>query len=365
MKIEKNNYELFFLDYLDGKLSDSEIKQLEHFLLLNPDLRAELEGTEKAVLSPDEIVYENRDALYKQDLNLPITASNFEDFCIGASEGDLSEDQFKALMEYLKLNPGAEKTLKLFHQLHLSPDKKIVYNRKGLLRRTVPFISREYVLPVLSVAATAAIMLVIYLRNNDFGRSFNSVATEIHTSVSQRPVNNSVTETIVKEKTEIQSATLSALVAPKEKKQASSRNLPSTVKKSTESKDKEPVHPQKLNPSFQIKLPSVAENSINEPAIDGAKITYSVIPAKKASPEYETISDYAKRQFSERILGNKEGVESHLNAWQIADAGLTGINKLTGSKMKLAKQYDENGNLTAYSFNSRLLSFSTTSVASK
>jgi len=53
MKINRENYELYFVDYLDGNLSDYEIRMLEDFLLINPDLRTELEGTEKISLSPE------------------------------------------------------------------------------------------------------------------------------------------------------------------------------------------------------------------------------------------------------------------------------------------------------------------------
>ena len=42
MKITRENYELFFVDYLDNKLSDSNILELMAFLAQNPDLEEEL-----------------------------------------------------------------------------------------------------------------------------------------------------------------------------------------------------------------------------------------------------------------------------------------------------------------------------------
>jgi hypothetical protein len=123
--------------------------------------------------------------------------------------------------------------------------------------------------------------------------------------------------------------------------------------------------PQKLNPSFQIKLPSLADNRVYIPVIDGGKITYSKVPEESKAPEYKTLSEYARQEFNERILGKKEEEDIRISGWQIADAGLTGINKIAGTRMKLEKRIDENGNMTVYGFNSKLLSFSTTSAGSR
>ena len=41
MKINRNNYEIFFVDYSDGKLSENQIENLMAFISLNPDLEEE------------------------------------------------------------------------------------------------------------------------------------------------------------------------------------------------------------------------------------------------------------------------------------------------------------------------------------
>ena len=42
MKINRNNYEMYFIDYLDGVLSPDLVSELLLFLDENPDLKEEL-----------------------------------------------------------------------------------------------------------------------------------------------------------------------------------------------------------------------------------------------------------------------------------------------------------------------------------
>ena len=44
MKINRNNYEKWFVDYLDGILDENSEQELHFFLKANPDLAEELES---------------------------------------------------------------------------------------------------------------------------------------------------------------------------------------------------------------------------------------------------------------------------------------------------------------------------------
>jgi hypothetical protein len=70
-----------------------------------------------------------------------------------------------------------------------------------------------------------------------------------------------------------------------------------------------------------------------------------------------SIKSYLATSFNKRIL-NKEN-KSKVELFDIAQAGLEKLNKLTGSKMSLERVYDENGYKDRTEFNSRLLAFST------
>lgn len=52
--INKDNYEAYFLDYLEGNLSEKDKKELELFLIENPKLGEELKAYDNSLfLIPD------------------------------------------------------------------------------------------------------------------------------------------------------------------------------------------------------------------------------------------------------------------------------------------------------------------------
>lgn len=368
MKINRNNYELYFLDYLDGNLSDRDIHMLEDFLLINPDLRSELEGTEKISLHPDNIEFDHKEYLKHPDLTLPVNENNLQDFCIASAEGDLNEQQRSGLGLFTRKHPEALKTLNFFMQLHLIPDKSIIFPGKQKLKKFVILIPRDILYPSLSIAASILFMLIIYFRSEKITQNIPGMAADLPAVIISRPdtnVKESINDIKAVQKTvpQIYQSSVIAAVTPKEKKQTPvNKSSVSPDKNNEDQKHKDPLHQQRLNPSIQIKLPSLADNTIYVPTIDGGQITYSPVSVRPEAPEYLSISEYARQQLTAKVIGTRERENARITAWELADAGITGINKLTGGEMKLEKRIDEDGSVSAYSFDSKLLSFSTTSV---
>lgn len=136
MEITRENYELFFIDYLDGKLSDQEIEMVEKFLLLNPDLRNELEGLENITLKPESDIYPDKALARQIDLSLPVDEENFEDFCVAYWENDLSISQMKEFRDYINKHPENANNLNEFQNLFLSAEKKIVFpGKRDIMKR--------------------------------------------------------------------------------------------------------------------------------------------------------------------------------------------------------------------------------------
>ena len=68
MIINKENYELYAIDYIDGNLSPSQKRQMEQFLSKNLAIKKELEALGLIVVSPDKtIVYEGKANLIKKE----------------------------------------------------------------------------------------------------------------------------------------------------------------------------------------------------------------------------------------------------------------------------------------------------------
>ena len=66
--ITRKNYEIYFIEYLDGTLSEAKAAELKTFLLLNPDLSALLEDTDKAKLKAPVLIYRKKNVLKKTEI---------------------------------------------------------------------------------------------------------------------------------------------------------------------------------------------------------------------------------------------------------------------------------------------------------
>jgi hypothetical protein len=131
-RIYRNNYESFFIDYLDGSLPIEEIDLLLDFLNENPDLAEELKELEKIILQPPNLSNFNYQHLKKTDLDL---AEVFEETCIRAIENELSSNELRDFQEYLKQNEERQKMFELFQSTLSEPDPFIIYDQKNRLKK--------------------------------------------------------------------------------------------------------------------------------------------------------------------------------------------------------------------------------------
>lgn len=67
MSINKENYEMYFFDLMEGNLSADEEKQVRAFAAQHPELEAELAAYTQSVLVADEtVVFENKESLKRK-----------------------------------------------------------------------------------------------------------------------------------------------------------------------------------------------------------------------------------------------------------------------------------------------------------
>ena len=69
MEITRGNYEMFLIDYLDGKLSPVEVADLLIFLEENLDIKSEFEGVESLLPLNSSIISYPEKASLKKNLN--------------------------------------------------------------------------------------------------------------------------------------------------------------------------------------------------------------------------------------------------------------------------------------------------------
>ncbi len=113
--INRSNYELWFIDFLEGQLSPENEMLLFRFLKEYPDLKDELEEMKQAFLSPANINIRDKENLYK-----PFLSWSLDEQIIAMLEGDLSEEERLVIEDKLKTDAHAKALYTAFEQTQLS-----------------------------------------------------------------------------------------------------------------------------------------------------------------------------------------------------------------------------------------------------
>jgi hypothetical protein len=136
MKINKENFEAYFLDYFEGNLTPSEITELHKFIELNPDVRNQFEEFEEVSIIPDlSIQFEKKESLKKDSqTSILINHENIIDFLIAEMEGLLLDNEILSLNSFISENPQYESEKKILQLTQLNPDQNIVFSSKESLK---------------------------------------------------------------------------------------------------------------------------------------------------------------------------------------------------------------------------------------
>lgn len=171
MSINKNNYEEYFLDYHEGRLNTEEIAELMIFLVQNPLLDDEINAFDKNVTFESEQIDFNFKDRLKQIPNQDngINDGNFEINCIANLEGDLDAEKTILFNQYLQVNPEKTKVVELFKKTKITPDSKIEFPNKGLLKRFIVKKGNKLraLYPTISVAATILLFVILFSSTNN------------------------------------------------------------------------------------------------------------------------------------------------------------------------------------------------------
>ncbi len=137
MNIDRETYEAWLLDRLEGRLSTEQERALDAFLAANPDLPVDL--GELPSIEAGDVSFGDLSGLKRTypPQGLP-HASRITDFLIAQSEGDLSADQIEALERFLFEYPEHERTARLVAATHVSADPVPVLTKAKLEKHFPP-----------------------------------------------------------------------------------------------------------------------------------------------------------------------------------------------------------------------------------
>jgi len=155
------NYEAFYLDFLEGNLSEEDTSLLLQFLEEHPELKVDDDSL---------LVVENElpelDAQFKSDLKFiafdqeVITKLNVEQFLIAETEGLLSAEKQNELNKFVSDDASLVQLQKIYSSAHLVADSSIVYPDKNSLKQNKRIVLWPYI-----AAAAASVALFFFLWN--------------------------------------------------------------------------------------------------------------------------------------------------------------------------------------------------------
>src|SRR5512133_1781345 len=324
MSINRNNFEAYMLDYLEGNLNPLMTAELMAFVAENPEYENLVPDFEIQSLRAEKSTFSDKGILRKDFTDIPvINQLNFEEFCIAACEGLLSQSDLDRLNMFISGNPEKQKILDTYKLLKLSPDKTITYTGKSALKKNPGiFFNRRYLYYCLSIAASVAIIMLLFLDRNVRINSTNPISTEKVTAQSAKPEIPPVIEN----------------KAPVVSQPAVSKHVTAVKVTPHRISEPEPVR-EPFTPSSLVPLkPELMAVVSKEQEILIVKVKYQARPEAEAKGLLEDLFT------SDSFLGS---LVSHIDFWKTAEKAISGLNYLTETQLSLDRTVDENGNLTS------------------
>lgn len=349
MKIDRNNYEIFFVEYLDGALPVEMIDDVLDFLQKNPDLAEELKGLEKMKLEVPNEVFPLKNSLKRSDLDM---IDAFEETCIRSIEGDLSPTEDVEFKSFIDHNKEQKATYNLYRATISEPDPLIMFKKKEQLRK-----SKNRIIAPFWYAVAASIVLGVFFFTNT-GNKTNTIAPETIAEVvdKQSPdkknevayTQNSGTKNEVPLSEDLATEPTIRISNAKTEKVALAANNP-TQNINDKEIEAQPISAEKIEPL-------VASNTFvskEEEILDFERFQLATIK----TIEISNSKDYSKYMTIKQLLalrGNE--LWSRVKSGELSVSVLKSLNKASDNKFKYSTT--TSGKVKAIGYESKLLAVS-------
>jgi|WetSurSiteA1Bulk_404760.scaffolds.fasta_scaffold02941_4 hypothetical protein len=353
MKPDRSNYEIWFIDWLDNNLNETEVEYLMAFLKDNPDLQDEFNDLAMVKLDPSDVIFTRKKDLVKQAGSY--TDSQFDNLCIAFLENDLIPGQRDELKEIIDYDEKKRLQFELCQKLKLKPPQE-TFKRKSIVKKLT---TGQKILRLsftgLSAAATIAILISLYLFFTS-DRKKEPLQTAQNLNTDTLFIENRTS--IFRQGTEIPQVQRSK--GPERSNAITVTRASELVAVIADLVDKVPESTSDFQRSEALSALNVPipENIISTyiPSANNL-ISYNPGYLPPQSDERNKAGQFLARFFHEKIMKDTSAVKRPVESYEIAVAGITGLNKLLGWEMSLQKNTDENGDVKSYYFSSRLLKF--------
>ncbi|HCY41611.1 MAG TPA: hypothetical protein DHV48_09695 [Prolixibacteraceae bacterium] len=340
MMITRDNYEPFFLDYLEGNLDENMIDQFLDFLELNPDLKEELHLFENIKLPEEQVVFAGKEHLYKSAND---EKAAFERKAVAFIEGDLKDEERKSFEKYVASRPELQTEIGLFAKTRLVADTGIKFqNKQNLYRKSGTAIFMNW------AARAAAVIVLVWGISSLFQSEDQPVGSVVQEIATLKPKTTEPANIQIEPEKDIQKT------EPAEKSVVLAENKPAVIHERGSRK--------------QEKIPEPETNYQERDFTEINEITpiYAMLETKteenqlavSRSINLDKINDPKNIMSVEEFLANrvkKVGDESLLSVQRIFRTGLNVASEISGDRIGYSVK---EGKVSSLEFESRLMAFS-------
>lgn len=381
MRINRYNYEVYFLDWHEGNLDASMKADLTFFLEQNPDLKLEFENFENFQLAPDaHIILEDKEQFKKNPVISvgAINSTNYYNFFIAGIENDLNAPESNLLSRFLERNPVLASEYELLKKTVLIPDVRIIFEEKSKLKKSVfaLYLQKNWIYYTSSIAA--ALIILIWISFSDRNTPEQQFVQNI------QPVESVIPEG------QFANADIADVQLPESIREELEEEA--DINKSDNS-DKTEISAVEIKPEVEMqeKLTSTDQNLEERPGVltmpgihqtTTFRIVFADYYAKRNIPiqkknTYSQLFEYIATADEYQLASNepvdpedqpmlstsglkkfkgifkrkdpaKKKEKSRINFWTFADIGVYGFSKITNNDVSINRIKDEEGNIVAY-----------------
>lgn len=173
-KIDLNNYEAYFLDFMEGNLAVEEKRDLFDFLEVHPELKSEMENDFGGLeLFPEFTEFDHKSSLKIDESDLILSLNTIDELMIASIEGQLSKKHEAQLQAYLQKNNLGRKYAG-YQATILKADPAVQYPDKENLKKETRVIRFPLYARIASIAAVGLLLIGFAIDWNQLNNPVNT-----------------------------------------------------------------------------------------------------------------------------------------------------------------------------------------------
>ena len=161
--ITRENYEIYFMDYMDGNLSARERAEVEAFFLVHPDLRELLDGMNEVWLEVPVEVFDK-----KEEIKRTVREREIEYYAIATAEGVITGEE-QTWVDGNVDKDVFEREVEMYAKVKVKPDPICRFEGKvGVYRKSGAVLFVKRYAAIAAVVALGGVVAIYSTRKEEF-----------------------------------------------------------------------------------------------------------------------------------------------------------------------------------------------------